>query len=121
MNNFKNWEFTCKCGCGRNNMDEDFKTRLDLAADYSEAEAGYNVIYALSSGCRCRKHNKKEGSTSLNHVMGKAADIKYRNRTQLMWIKVGLIKAGFRRIGTNRKYKFVHADSMNKVVSDWGY
>jgi len=121
MNNFIADEFTCKCGCSQNNMDFDFLHRLDLAADYSEACAGHNIPYVINSGCRCPAHNQAEGSSSKNHVEGKAADIKYCNNTELMWIITGLILAGFRRIGINRKYKFIHADSMKKVVSCWGY
>jgi len=121
MRNFTNDEFTCKCGCGRNNMDSDFLWNLDLAADYSESRAGYNVPYVINSGCRCPAHNKAEKSSSRNHVEGKAADIKYQNNTELMWIIIGLVLAGFHRMGINRKYKFIHVDSMEKVISCWGY
>ena len=121
MNNFILSEFDCGCGCGKNNMDQDFLNRLDLAADYSEEQAGYNIPYVISSGSRCWQHNKDVGSTSMNHVEGKAADIKYESNTILMYIMAGLVMAGFKRIGINREYNFVHVDSMDKTTSLWGY
>jgi len=120
-NNFKASEHDCKCGCGRNNMSARHMRMLNHAANISEEHAGYNVPYIINSGCRCPAHNKAEGSTSMNHVEGEASDIKYKSNSQLMWIIVGLILAGFRRVGINRKYKFIHADTMDKAESCWGY
>ena len=121
MNNFDPPEHDCRCGCGLNNMSTRHMEMLDLAADFSEAEAGHNVPYAISSGSRCEDHNKAVGSTSRNHIEGEASDIKYTSNAHLLWINVGLILAGFRRIGVNRKHKFIHADTMDKPESFWGY
>ena len=115
MNNFILFEFACKDKCGKCDMDKGFLKRIDLARDYS------NIPYIINSGCRCEAHNLAVGSTSLNHIEGKAADIKFTSNWTLMRIVTGLVLAGFRRIGINRKYKFVHVDNRDKPESLWGY
>jgi uncharacterized protein YcbK (DUF882 family) len=113
LNNFTLDEFTCKCGCGRNNMDKDFLKRLDLARDLA------GVPFSINSGCRCPEHNNCVGSTSINHVEGKAADIKATDGHTRIKILEGLIKAGFKRIGIHKT--FIHADSMDQPESLWLY
>lgn len=66
---FKQNEFTCKCGCGLNRID----LRLVKILDEIREHFGRPVI--VTSGCRCVKHNAKEGGVQgSRHVLGKAAD-----------------------------------------------
>lgn len=66
---FKQSEFTCKCGCGLNRMD----LRLIKILDEIREHFGKPII--ITSGCRCVKHNAKEGGVQgSRHVLGKAAD-----------------------------------------------
>lgn len=74
VKHFKQSEFTCKCGCGMNNIDLELVKILDEIRDYF----GQPVI--ISSGCRCKNHNAKVGGVQgSRHVLGKAADIVVRN------------------------------------------
>ena len=54
INYFKDYEFTCKCGCGLNNISEELVFNLDEARDISQ------IPFKINSACRCEKHNKKQ-------------------------------------------------------------
>jgi len=104
MKYFKPSDFACKCGCGFNDMKPDFLSRLINAREFS------GVPYVINSGCRCEQHNKDVGSTSQNHVIGRAVDIKAKDSRTRFKILRGLIKAGFTRIGIHEH--FIHVDNM---------
>lgn len=112
-------EFNCKCGCGYNSVKPDFLKRLDAARHIS------GVAYILNSGCRCIKHNANEGSESINHVEGRAADIKAADSRTRFKILEGLFQAGFTRIGINFEKGFIHVDNMDAVGAPpcvvWAY
>ncbi len=106
LHNFEEWEFACKCrrcGDGANKMDPDFMRLLQAARTI--AGVGFSII----SGYRCPDHNRAVRSTSLNHPMGMAADIRATTSPVRGKILVGLVKAGFTRIGIHQT--FIHADS----------
>ncbi len=74
IKHFKQSEFTCKCGCGLNNIDLKLVKILDEIRDY------FGQSVTISSGCRCTTHNKKVGGVQgSRHVSGKAADIIVKN------------------------------------------
>lgn len=75
IKHFKQSEFTCKCGCGMNNINLNLVQILDEIRDY------FGQPITVSSGCRCRSHNSKQKGSSPNsrHISGKAADIVVRN------------------------------------------
>ena len=100
-------EFTCRCGCGRVDMDQEFMDMLLTARKRAD------VALSISSGFRCPEHNKRIGSTSINHTSGKAADISARTGHMRARILAGLYHAGFRRIGISfyPEAEFVHCDS----------
>ena len=67
---FKVSEFTCKCGCGKNNIDQRV---MDMAETIRLA---LGIPVNVNSGCRCEKHNARVGGTKgSKHVLGKAADL----------------------------------------------
>jgi len=112
--NFNVAEFTCKCGkCGTPKMDAVFVAMLDNARDHA------GVPFVITSGYRCQEHNKAEGSTAQNHPSGKAVDIQCTEGPKRIKIVMGLIRAGFRRIGVAKT--FIHADSMDDIESMWFY
>ena len=109
-------EFKCKgknCCGGIQRMDSLFLAQIDNARDYAE------VPFVINSGHRCEKHNKEVGSTSKNHTSGKATDIECLTGPHRLKIVMGLIRAGFRRIGISKT--FIHADSMDEIASIWLY
>lgn len=74
IKHFKKEEFTCKCGCGLNNIDLKLVKILDEIRDY------FGQAVVISSGCRCKNHNTKVGGVQgSRHVLGKASDIIVRN------------------------------------------
>ena len=69
-NYFSEKELMCKCGCKTYNFDKDFLDKLN--------HIRYNVGQPLivTSGCRCKEHNKKVGGTEeSSHTKGLAVDI----------------------------------------------
>ena len=103
MRNFEMSEFACHC-CGKIVMDETFLEKLDRARELA------GTPFKIVSGYRCQAHNIAVGSTSKNHVHGKAADIAATVGPQRGMILRGLVKAGFKRIGIDKQ--FIHVDDM---------
>ena len=106
-------EFACSCPCGESKMNLDFIARLDKARGISD------ISYKVNSGYRCSKHNKEIGSMSENHPSGHGADIECLTNSKRIRMLVGLIMAGFTRIGIRKD--FIHVDDMDKVESCWLY
>ena len=103
---FRPYEFTCRCGCGLNNMQAEFMKKLTMARQIARETS--NIPFIITSGCRCAVHNRKEGgSSSSDHLTGRGADIRCKS-TGDRWIIIdALIKAGFNRIGIAKT--FIHA------------
>ncbi len=113
MSYFTKDEFACKCGCGKKDMDAEHMRMLIKAREVAR------VPFVINSGCRCEKHNAAVGSTSRNHIEGKASDIACTDGwTRLVIIKA-LLYAGFKRIGISKT--FIHADNMPLNASIWVY
>lgn len=110
---FTKEEMSCKCGCGNCSVDSLFLAKLDEAREIA------GVPFIITSGVRCPHHNAEVGSTSRNHVEGKAADIRAVDGPTRGKILEGLYRAGFKRIGIAKT--FIHADTMDKVESCWLY
>lgn len=67
---FKKDEFTCKCGCGLNNMN------LKVVKIADEVRKYFGKPAIVTSGSRCEKHNKEVGGVSNSrHLQGKAIDM----------------------------------------------
>lgn len=68
--NFDKEEFACKCGCGFDDINPLLVLQLQTLRD------ALNAPLIVTSGCRCRKHNKAVGGAShSDHLKGNAADI----------------------------------------------
>ncbi|ADR34009.1 Peptidase M15A [Sulfuricurvum kujiense DSM 16994] len=102
---FKKDEFTCKCGCGLNNISDALLDKLDEARDIS------GVPFSINAGTRCKKHNSDpnvKGEPDSAHLYGYAADISAKTSQQKFAIISSLLKVGFVRIGVYDT--FIHAD-----------
>lgn len=67
---FKRSEFACKCGCGFDVVD------VELLGILEQVRQQFGPV-TITSGCRCRSHNKAIGGAKKSqHIIGKAADIK---------------------------------------------
>jgi len=99
-------EFTCKCGCGENNLTSETFSRFWLAEDLSGIE------FDINSGYRCPEYNrsKKIGSSdSSSHPKGMAGDVDCRDSWKRWKIVFALHDAGFTRIRIGKT--FIHADT----------
>ena len=67
---FERWEFACRCGCG-------FATPTPLIVELlQDLRNQYEGPIHISSGCRCKAHNRVEGGRKHSqHLRGGAADI----------------------------------------------
>jgi len=113
---FKESEFTCKCGCGLNNISHDLVDKLD------EARGMYKKPMTIISGSRCKDHNLAvRGKRASAHLKGLAADIRCttsQNRWKLLNIFFIL---GFTRIGLGKT--FIHVDISSELPQEqaWHY
>ena len=56
IDNFKQKEFLCKCGCGEYRINHQLVKALDMAvSEMKRDRKGFLCI--ITSGCRCEKHN----------------------------------------------------------------
>ena len=109
---FTDNELRCKC-CGKLVINQDFRDRLNKARFYAW------FPFVVNSGYRCEKHNSDVGSTSLNHVAGKAADIKCVDAHDRYIMVQSMINAGMLGIGIGPKY--VHCDINRELGHIWTY
>ena len=115
--NFKVSEFTCKCGCGHNPIDQ----RVINMAQTIRDELGVPV--RVNSGCRCEKHNAKSGGVKgSKHITGKAADLSCSLGAVKMFETVKKLQAEGKLPDLDYciRYKtFIHIDCGGKRKSLW--
>jgi len=114
--NFSRREFRCKCqGC-----DEDHIS-LELVEALEKVRVLYGRAIYITSGVRCKEHNKICGGKSdSSHLTGYAVDIGCANSTQRYRL-VSLLVNYFNRVGIGQD--FIHIDldpNKNKEVM-WLY
>jgi uncharacterized protein YcbK (DUF882 family) len=115
MRYFKISEFDCP-DCKRNEMNKEFLERLDKAREYAVTP------FVISSGYRCEQHNEAVGgSPKSSHTKGLAADIVVRDSAQRYKILMGLIGAGFNRIGLGENFVHVDYDESKQSNVIWVY
>lgn len=74
IKHFKKSEFTCKCGCGLNNI------QLGVVKIADEVREHFGSPAIVTSGTRCSKHNAEVGGVANSrHVKGKAIDMYVQN------------------------------------------
>lgn len=115
--NFKVSEFTCKCGCGHNPIDQRV---IDMAQTIRDA---LGVPVRVNSGCRCEKHNAKSGGVKgSKHITGKAADLSCSLGAVKMFETVKKLHAEGKLPDLDYciRYKtFIHIDCGGKRKSLW--
>jgi len=105
--NFSRKEFTCKCGCGYNAIDERLVHRLQVVRDIVQ------VKMIISSGCRCVEHNANVGGASVSyHIAGYAADWHFPlTRGDNIYFEVtNLLKDWSGGIHYYKDKRFIHCD-----------
>lgn len=110
FNNIKHFthnEFKCKCGCNQDRIDIRLVKILDEIRDY------YGKPAVITSGYRCKKHNKDVGGvTNSWHTKNKASDFYVQgvNVTELLSHCIDLRNQG------KIRYTYTNNTTMNGVV-----
>ncbi|MCI8486990.1 MAG: hypothetical protein HFJ20_08105 [Clostridia bacterium] len=107
IKHFKKNEFTCKCGCGMNNIS------IELVKVLEEIRNHFGQPCIVTSGCRCATHNKRVGGVQgSRHVVGKAADIYVKGVSSsiLLAYTKSLVNQG------KLRYTYTNNSNMNGVV-----
>lgn len=113
--NFSRYEFTCKCGCGFDDV------KLRLIAKLQEARDIYDHPMIIKSGCRCPKWNKQEGGkSSSDHLTGEGADI-ICGSSHKRYILLPILAKFFTRIGIGSDYIHVGINLENPQEVLWLY
>lgn len=108
-------EFACPC-CGESKMDEDFLRLLDDARELA------GVPFKITSGYRCKEHNKKVGGKANSaHTKGLAVDISTTTSNARYEILDSLFLHKFNRLGIG--VDFIHADTDESLPQEvvWLY
>lgn len=113
---FKPEEFTCKCGCGKNNMT---KKQMDMLLT---ARIDADIPFVITSGTRCEEHNLYAGGNEYSeHLTGEGTDIRCVFSGHRWIMLKALLKAGFKRIGISTTFIHVgtNKDKPQEVI--WKY
>ena len=113
--NFKEKEFTCKCGKCKE-VPAHMKENLILLCQQLERIRFYTGAIMINSGVRCPAHNKKVGGVpNSQHLYGRAADIRVKNMyiedlyKRIVELKrQEIIQLGY--IQLYKKQRFIHID-----------
>lgn len=109
---FQRSEFACRCGCGRNEIPDDFIHDMD---DLREA-CGFPLV--INSGWRCENHPKELAKDRPGQHNRAAADVRAVNGHQLYIIQENAYALGFRGVAAGKG--FVHIDTRSTKTS-WVY
>ena len=116
-NNFNVNEFSCKCGCGFNCIDQRV---INMAQTIRDA---LGVPVRVNSGCRCDKHNAKVGGVKgSKHTKGLAADLSCELGSVKMFDTVKKLQAEGKLLDLDYciRYKWgIHIDCGGKRKSLW--
>ncbi|PLX46169.1 MAG: serine/threonine protein kinase [Deltaproteobacteria bacterium] len=113
---FSSSEFACHCGCGT------IKASPSILALLEEIRSHLGHPLLITSGSRCRKHNKGVGGSERSaHLTGHAADLSALGGLGRYRILSAAINAGATRIGVGKN--FIHVDTASRLPTPrlWTY
>lgn len=116
--NFTEEELTCKCGCGQQEMDDDFMDKIQSI----RGDAGF--AFNVTSAYRCPSHNNNVSTTGTTgpHTTGEAIDIAVHGDQAHKLLKLALVR-GMKGIGINQKgdhnTRFIHLDNLSSPNRPW--
>ena len=109
-------EFTCKCGCGKNNISDILVRKLDRVRE----KAGIPIL--ISSGYRCESNNVAAGGAPDSaHLYGLAADITVYSSNARWTLLSSIFTTGFNRIGIGKTFIHVDIDDSKPPKVVWLY
>lgn len=114
---FDRKEFTCKCGCGRNDISAELVNKLESVFDYLARTPTGCIYCIITSGVRCPSYSVKVGGYSNDaHTKSIAADCIFYQKNGLPYkpetVAAVAEKMGFSGIGLMSNA--VHLDIRNK-------
>lgn len=118
---FDRAEFACGCGCGTDNVSRLLVTRLQAMREL----LGRPIV--VSSGCRCREHNRAEGGKpdsahlSSRLEFGEAADLAAPTGGDRYALVKAALAAGITRIGIGASFVHVDVDGGKEREVLWTY
>lgn len=121
MSYFTKHELECKCGCGKEDMSEEFMLKLNAL------RAAYGKPMYLSSGYRCTSYDdsvSKKGRGA--HTTGRAVDVLVYGKDAYNLLSLALFM-GFTGIGVSQNgahnTRFIHLDDlgMNYGNRPWAW
>ena len=96
-------ETVCPCGCGKNDMSQEYMDWLETV----RVEAG--IPFFLNSAFRCPQHNSDTGGVEdSEHCHGTAVDVKVNGGLQRFVITKAAMKLGVFGLGVAKT--FIHLD-----------
>ena len=99
--NLNRYEFSCKCGCGFDDVDDYHVEQLQEVRNVT------GIRMVINSGCRCVEHNEAVGgSYDSDHISGEGSDIAVSSSRDRFRLVEAAIKVGISRIGIAKT--FVH-------------
>ena len=105
-------EFACKCGCGLDTVDIKTVQAVQKIRDH------YDRAVTITSGCRCKRHNKKVGGgQNSQHLVCRAADFTVMGIDPLIvqdWVKHNLFDVSMGAYDT-----FTHIDTRSGEAARW--
>jgi len=117
---FDEAELTCQCGCGRQEMNNAFMTKIVAM----RRELGFP--FKVTSAYRCPEHNIAVSHTGATgpHTTGRAIDIEV-NREYAYRLLDCALRAGMTGIGVQQKGegRFLHLDDLEEGIRPtvWSY
>lgn len=113
--NFKIEEFSCKCGCGFNNVSADMVERLQRVREI------YCNPIVITSGCRCKSHNSSVGGSEYSeHLRGLGCDISCVSSEE-RYVLIPLLLNEFIRIGIGPNFIHLGIDIFKHKNVMWVY
>jgi len=107
--------FACPC-CGVNWVDPRLEWMIGLIEDAIEHKL------TITSGFRCKKHNKEVGgSETSSHLTGLAADISCKYSRLRFMIVGAALQIGFKRIGIGKTFIHLDIDRKKDPQVIWTY
>lgn len=119
--NISRYEIACRCGCGFNTIDYEVVQIVQETADYFAQKRGIKKsIVDITSGARCKKHNKKEGGKLKSlHLLARAIDFRIRGVPPKK-VTAYLRNKYPNRLGIGRYKNFTHIDTKSGHARRWG-
>ncbi|MCG6552265.1 MAG: D-Ala-D-Ala carboxypeptidase family metallohydrolase [Candidatus Magnetominusculus sp. LBB02] len=113
---FRAEEFTCRCGCGLNNISAALVARLDKIRETAD------IALKITSGSRCKAHNAAVGGKADSaHLDGLAADIAIANSNERFLIAKAAIANGIKRLGVGTALIHLDIDKIKPQEALWLY